>query len=147
MPLKDPVARLIYFREYREKNKEHLREIARVNAAKRYKLNPDKHRKHSNAWKEKNKETSKEKRIEKKRKYIDFLNEIKTDSGCVKCGYKENPAKLHMHHKEPASKAFDVSHGWHYTMAAAVAEIAKCEVLCVSCHAIETKCWENKKCG
>jgi hypothetical protein len=59
--------------------------------------------------------------------------------GCADCG--KRPAdmrQLHFHHRDPASKAFNVSEAVQTVSRAALdrlrAEIAKCDVLCAACH-------------
>ena len=60
----------------------------------------------------------------------------KNQQVCSKCGQvhtKQNP--LDLHHLNPATKLFKVSRGLHRVSAVRLwAEIAKCEVLCRTCH-------------
>ena len=74
-----------------------------------------------------------------KRKWLDGL---KMESGCIRCGYRESPVALHFHHVDPETKRFNVSNVLRgYCRASILAEIEKCEILCANCHAIETAWW------
>ena len=68
-----------------------------------------------------------------KRKQISLLKKSK---GCAKCGYKENPDILHYHHINPDTKIANVSRmvGKNHSMQRIMAEIEKCELLCITCH-------------
>ena len=66
------------------------------------------------------------------------ITDIKLESGCVRCGYKEHAAALDFNHIDPLTKSFhvaqDATRAWHLIEA----EIAKCEVLCANCHRIHS---------
>lgn len=60
-------------------------------------------------------------------------------TACWDCGGEFEPTKLHFHHRDPSTKLFNIA---NYTTLrgrqnhdALRAEIAKCDVLCVGCHA------------
>lgn len=54
---------------------------------------------------------------------------------CSKCGYAEDPQKLHFHHRDPSTKVLKVSRMLHaYSMKAVWEEVAKCDLLCANCH-------------
>jgi hypothetical protein len=79
----------------------------------------------------------------------DLINKIKTDQGCVQCGYNAHPAALDFNHVRGA-KLFGVSQdpkvAWHKLLA----EIDKCEILCANCHRIHThehRHWITKRKG
>jgi 5-methylcytosine-specific restriction endonuclease McrA len=81
------------------------------------------------------------KNIEKKRAYqLKWLKErrdkwLEENGPCKKCGSEEN---LHVHHKDPKTK---VSHKvWSWAEERRLKELAKCEVLCCSCHG-----WTRRK--
>jgi hypothetical protein len=55
---------------------------------------------------------------------------------CAVCGYDRSPAALQFHHEDPITKAFGISeNGVTRTLEAALAEAAKCVLLCATCHA------------
>ena len=61
-----------------------------------------------------------------------WMREQKGDT-CAGCGGKFEPHELDFHHRDPASKLFRVSQ-YKASRATLAAEIAKCDVLCASCH-------------
>lgn len=86
----------------------------------------------------KHREAVKQKAKEYQAKNRQKLREYKANLACSRCGF-DHPAALQFHHREPSEKAFNlasaVSDGksWETILA----EIAKCDVLCANCHAIE----------
>jgi len=60
----------------------------------------------------------------------------KKEVGCASCGYKDNPDILHFHHKDPSTKINNISRmlGKNHSMEKIKEEIAKCDLLCISCH-------------
>jgi hypothetical protein len=50
---------------------------------------------------------------------------------CVKCGSIKD---LECDHINPATKSFDISHGWFYALNLFMAELQKCQLLCKPCH-------------
>lgn len=66
-----------------------------------------------------------------------WMDALKLERGCDRCGYATCPAALEFHHRNPAAKLFAV--GQHPRMARSrvEAEIAKCDLLCANCHAEE----------
>jgi hypothetical protein len=66
------------------------------------------------------------------------MRKIKTDAGCMDCGYNEHHAGLEFDHREPRLGGKTVSQllgrGWDTVLA----EIAKCDVVCAICHNIRT---------
>ena len=106
---------LVYFRRWRATHRESVLASQRKCDAKRRgttgrKLNQDK----------------------QSRQYRDFIQTTKLDSGCVKCGYRDDPANLHFHHPR-GDKSFTVGE-IRKGMKLLRQEIAKCVVLCFSCH-------------
>ena len=64
---------------------------------------------------------------------------------CVKCGYREYPAVLEYHHRDPSEKAGEVSKmlaklgaksGHADYFVALLAECDKCDLLCPTCHRV-----------
>lgn len=88
-------------------------------------------------WYEQNKERDKEKRrASDKRQYLaryEWLYERK-GTVCTDCGETFPPDELHFHHRDPATKSFDVSRVGKRSLAALEAEAAKCDVFCQPCH-------------
>jgi hypothetical protein len=66
-----------------------------------------------------------------------FLNEIKLESGCVDCGYNDNPVALQFDHIED-NKEFTIGQRAGNSMERLMEEVAKCEVVCANCHHIRT---------
>lgn len=64
---------------------------------------------------------------------------LKTDRGCVDCGYNAHPEALEFDHLPEFHKSFDISQGLRTRgLDAILAEIEKCEVVCGNCHAVRT---------
>lgn len=53
---------------------------------------------------------------------------------CVGCGVKDDVCTLQIHHKDPTTKSFTLAARWHRPWEETVAELEKCELLCVNCH-------------
>lgn len=53
--------------------------------------------------------------------------------GCVDCGYSDDPNRLHFDHRPGTEKCFNPSE-YGLRLERLVAEWAKCEVRCISCH-------------
>ena len=61
---------------------------------------------------------------------------IKLISGCKNCGYCKHPRALEFHHRDPATKLFDVASAvTGIGFGKFLEEISKCDVLCANCHA------------
>ena len=71
----------------------------------------------------------------RKQIYWKFTADYKRMKGCKKCGYNAIPNRLHLHHKVSSTKLFGITFGNRYKEEAYLAEIEKCDVLCVKCHA------------
>ncbi len=63
-----------------------------------------------------------------------LILEHKRASGGCHCG-ESHPAALQFHHRNPAEKSFGISSGATKSLEDLSAELAKCDVLCASCHA------------
>src|ERR1035437_935868 len=62
----------------------------------------------------------------------------KAQQSCVRCGYKADPQRLHFHHRDPATKLYKISRMiYRYGLTKLWTEVAKCDLLCVSCHEAE----------
>lgn len=60
------------------------------------------------------------------------LDALRTELGCKDCGTHEGC--LHFHHRDPTTKLYNVSQMWGYAIRVFWEEVAKCNVLCASCH-------------
>jgi hypothetical protein len=74
-----------------------------------------------------------------------FINQLKIESGCIDCGYKEHPVALDFDHKPGTVKCFPIGNGNSRSREKVLEEIAKCEVRCSNCHRIRT--YERKQFG
>ena len=71
----------------------------------------------------------------RKHENVKLLQEKKLESGCIICGYDENPTLLHFHHRNPDEKLFNIScQSNDYGLQDLLDEAAKCDVLCRPCH-------------
>lgn len=66
----------------------------------------------------------------------ELLRQTKLASGCARCGYRDNVAALQLHHRDPATKIRGALSA-HTSRPRLEREIAKCDVLCANCHAVE----------
>lgn len=78
-----------------------------------------------------------ERNREDQRKRAAFIADLKIQSGCVDCGYKDHHAALDFDHVV-GEKSFSISHNKMTTMKKLLDEITKCEVVCANCHRIRT---------
>ena len=76
------------------------------------------------------------------KKMMEFLREYKSKKKCVYCGWNGHTEVLQFHHRNPNEKLDDVSTLVKRCVGkeTILKEIAKCDVLCANCHAIETRC-------
>lgn len=133
MPYADREVRKAYMRQYGPK----------WNAA-----NLEKRRRYSNSWKTRNPEKMKEydrthpeMRVKIYRKHRqtkqEQLNELKSQP-CMDCGGSFPPECMDFDHVR-GEKVGGVSSLFTLSRTRAVAEIAKCELVCSNCHRIRTK--------
>jgi hypothetical protein len=66
------------------------------------------------------------------------VSAIKQERGCADCGFRAHPAALHFDHLPGTTKRRGMSRLSGVPWEEALAEIAKCEVVCANCHAIRT---------
>lgn len=71
----------------------------------------------------------------RKQIYWGLIAHLKVSEGCKKCKFNADSNKLHLHHRDPSIKLFSIADGHLYKESAYLAEIEKCDVLCVECHA------------
>ena len=67
-----------------------------------------------------------------------LIDKIKTDAGCIECGFDRHPAALQFDHRDPATKLFKIADGLSRNWEKVLAEIAKCDVRCANCHLVKT---------
>ena len=60
------------------------------------------------------------------------LSLLRRTQGCSRCGTHDEP--LVHHHLVPATKRIGLSKMQHYSLEAFMDELAKCTVVCKSCH-------------
>ena len=73
-----------------------------------------------------------------KRSNRDRMVEYLADKKCIDCG-ESDPVVLQFDHRDGVTKIRNVSHMIpHYSWAAIMAEIAKCDIRCANCHARRT---------
>lgn len=81
-------------------------------------------------------------KVNKKRRIslVNWYREIKLGLCCDGCGWDKFPEGLDFHHVDPTTKFGNVSDMVFslYSKKRILEEIAKCEVLCLICHAKET---------
>ncbi len=69
----------------------------------------------------------------------EWLNQYKTDRGCVDCGYYAYPVALDFDHLPEYEKLNRISILKYSSMEKLMAEIAKCEIVCANCHRVRTE--------
>lgn len=84
---------------------------------------------------EQNKFKLKEYQRSRRQIYWEYAANIKVSRGCKDCGFDADSNKLHLHHRNPSTKVFRIALGHLYKWPVYLAEIEKCDVLCVKCHA------------
>lgn len=69
------------------------------------------------------------------KKHREWAKKLKATFSCMECG-ESHPATLDFHHRDPATKEYNVARLLSTTMARKkiLAEIEKCDVLCANCH-------------
>lgn len=66
------------------------------------------------------------------------LDKYKQEKGCCVCGYNENPFGLEFDHRPGEKKLFSVGCCGSRSDEVMLAEIAKCDIVCGTCHNIRT---------
>jgi len=71
---------------------------------------------------------------------VEMLRELR-QVPCADCGGQFQPHQMDFDHRDPATKSFNVMTGRAMLMATPrlMAEVAKCDVVCVNCHRLRTK--------
>ncbi|GHO64842.1 hypothetical protein KSC_037340 [Ktedonobacter sp. SOSP1-52] len=97
-------------------------------------------------WYPKHKDEVIARRKKKQQEITKWFRECKSTFQCMRCGIS-HPAVLQFHHRDRSSKNFNIARrAINPTSQKKLAEeIAKCDVLCVNCHA--KLHWEEKHGG
>jgi len=92
-------------------------------------------RKYQKAWRAKNRAKHTAIKRGVRHRIKEWLQAYKAERGCARCD-EADPACLCFHHRDPATKEFDLGDGAHrYGRKKLQREIDKCDVLCLNCHA------------
>ena len=75
------------------------------------------------------------------RKNIEWLNALKIQKGCADCGYNEHAAGLEFDHVQPRLRG-SVASQLGKSLKVIQDEVARCEVVCGTCHNIRT--WKRR---
>ncbi len=68
-----------------------------------------------------------------------WLQALKENHPCVDCGVVYHPVVMDFHHRDPASKLFNIGRKWGSTsISLLLEEIAKCDLICANCHRLRT---------
>lgn len=81
-------------------------------------------------------------RIARQHKHRKFLQDYKVEHGCKDCGYNEHHAGLEFDHIGD-DKVYNLGNMAPMSMAKILVEVAKCEVVCGTCHNIRT--WNRRQ--
>ena len=64
-----------------------------------------------------------------------MIDAIKTSAGCLDCGWNEWPEALDFDHvPERGEKLFTIGHDFDVALEKLLAEMSKCDIICVHCH-------------
>jgi len=113
------MATLEWQRQWREKNREKLREYQRE-------------------WCHNNKDKVSEKQKKRVRKQTDWLRDYKAAAGCLDCGNMDVRVLEFDHVPERGEKKFKISMQRNWGRVQLEEELAKCDVVCGNCHNIRT---------
>lgn len=95
--------------------------------------NADYHQHYRDTHKKESQEAHKLRQAKRK----EWINGLKLEKGCIRCGEKRLPC-LQFHHRDPKEKELRISLAlYRWPKEKVLAEIAKCDVLCANCHCIE----------
>jgi hypothetical protein len=93
-------------------------------------------RERSKQWYEGNKEKANKKSSKRSQDRRKWINEIKQQHECIKCG-ENHIACLEFHHLNPSKKKFEIARAINQSNVEKIEilkEIEKCIVLCSNCH-------------
>lgn len=91
-----------------------------------------------NRFKIKQKAAARVSSLKKLKRNKEIVDAYKLNSGCIVCGYNENPVALDFDHRIQSEKLFDISSRLaNIREETLINEISKCDVLCANCHRIK----------
>ena len=95
-------------------------------------------------WNSKNREYLKDYSREYHKKKRKWIEDLKSNSGCLYCGESFSPC-LHFHHVDPTKKRFTIGTAVEskYSRQDILEEIDKCIILCANCHIKEHERWKQ----
>jgi hypothetical protein len=73
-------------------------------------------------------------KLSKKRKLVKLELVNQCGGSCIQCGYNKCIQALSFHHRDRASKQFNISRIYARSREIIANEIAKCDLLCLNCH-------------
>lgn len=129
------IVRAAYQKKYYEANKDRIKAQTKAYAI----AHPEETRAYKTRYRMEKREMIATHRRSRKKERQELFNAIKLASGCVDCGYNENPIALDFDHRDSRHKRSDVSQMVNDSLTAALEEIAKCDVRCANCHRIKTE--------
>lgn len=134
MPYKDP-------EKQREWNRQH-REQRNASSLRWAHEHREQHNANGSKWHNEHREQHNAVRRLRRARFVAFVREQKVGKVCVQCG-EANIDRLHFHHVDPTTRCFVIGHGYDHDEKIILAEIAKCVLLCRSCHA--THHWQMRR--
>ena len=75
--------------------------------------------------------------LARQRATLEFLRDLRRVP-CKDCGARFEPHQMDFDHRDPSTKAFQVTKPLLASRSRLIAEIAKCELVCTNCHTIRT---------
>jgi hypothetical protein len=123
---KDCVAE--YMRGYQRENRDAINERSRL----RYAEDPRRKLAHNSAYRKANPTTITDHKRRAKTAFSANLRALKAAQGCAVCGTRDK--RLDHHHVDPTTKKYNVSTMGLLSFETFLDEVAKCVVLCASCH-------------
>ena len=126
-----------YLKEYREKNRDKIREYGRAYSAAYREANLDKIKEYSMSPKEVARRKNNAKRT------MEYIREQK-NKPCTDCGNNYPFYVMQFDHVR-GKKLFTIASGRLYGLEKIKEEIAKCEVVCANCHMVRTHSRRGEK--
>lgn len=108
--------------------------MSRLSGAEKTRRYRERHPDRIKVQRERGREQKNRKARERQASRFRFLAALKLTAGCIDCGYRKDPARLHFDHRDGTVKEFNIAVGWGASWERLLAEIEKCEVRCNPCH-------------